>query len=233
MRCMAAKVWYTYNDMTVCEDLQENGLRIYVDKPSFSYGSDAVRLCGFARLKKGERALDLGCGTGILAILLNGRTGACFTAVDIQSGMCELAARSVALNGQQAQIAVRCADLRTLCLAPGEKPYDAAVCNPPYFPGGTPSPDEQRRLSRHQDACTPYDVADCAARMLKRGGRLYLSYPVSLLAEVCAALVTADLQPKRLAITPGGKLALIEARRGAKAGLTLEILNAQEAVTLC
>ena len=70
--------------MKVTEDLQCNGLSIVVDKAGFTYGSDAVLLANFANPRRGDSCLDLGAGTGILAILVNGKTGARFIAVEIQ-----------------------------------------------------------------------------------------------------------------------------------------------------
>ncbi len=204
------------------EDLQENGLFICVEKPGFSYGSDALRLAAFARLKRGERALDLGAGTGILSILLASRHGAHFTAIEIQEEMCALMEKSVAINAQEDSIEIRCADLRALKSAPSFEHFDAAVCNPPYFAGGTKSESEQRRASRHQDSCTMRDAASCAARLLRQGGRFYICCPATLLADCCAALVENGMQPKRLKLE-GARLALIEAKKGGKPGLTLEI----------
>ena len=208
------------------EDLQHEGLRILVEKPGFTYGSDAVLLANFLRAKPGEQVLDIGCGTGILSILASAKTGAHFTAVDIQPRMCELCAVSVRLNGQQDAISVLLADIRTLHEQLGHECFDAAVCNPPYFSGGTQSPDAQRQLSRHQDACTITDVALCAKRMLKNGGRLYLCYPAPLFAQACAALVEHRLEPKRVRPATQGNaapyLTLIEAKKGGKPGLVWE-----------
>ncbi len=209
--------------MVYREDLEENGLYIYVEKPGFSYGSDALALCAFARLKKNERALDLGAGTGILSILLSSRSGAFFTAVELQQEMCTLMEKSVRENGQGDKISVLCADLRQLRPKPGFEQFDAVLCNPPYFAGGTQSESAQRRESRHQNSCSVRDAASCAARLLKEGGRLYLCTNAALLADSCAALVENGLQPKRLRLI-GGRLALYEAKKGAKPGLTIEIL---------
>ncbi len=198
----------------------ENGLRIRVDKPSFSYGSDALALADFTRLKKGERVLDLGAGTGVLAILLQGRFGARFTAVEIREDMCALTRESVALNAQQDAIEIRCADLRTLRPAPGFESFDAAVCNPPYYLEGTQSENKQRMQSRHQNTCTLRDVAACASRLLKEGGRLYVCCPVSQFADCCAALVQYALQPKRVLIQKK-RLVLLEARKNGGVGMEL------------
>ena len=62
----------------------------------FCFGMDAVLLSGFARVKKGEVALDMGTGTGIIPILLSDRTdGEHFTGLEIQHECAEMADRSV------------------------------------------------------------------------------------------------------------------------------------------
>ena len=52
------------------DELQRNGYQIIQNENGFCFGMDAVLLSGFARVKKGEQALDLGTGTGIIPILL-------------------------------------------------------------------------------------------------------------------------------------------------------------------
>ena len=59
-------------------------------------------LSGFARVKKGEQALDLGTGTGIIPILLEAKTeGRHFTGLEIQETSADMAQRSVCLNDLQ------------------------------------------------------------------------------------------------------------------------------------
>ena len=220
-----------YNHMKVIEDLQFKDLRIAVNKPGFSYGHDALLLCDFARMGPRDKALDLGAGTGILAILLNGRHGTPFTAVEIQPEMAALMEESVALNGQR-DIRVLCRDLRTLHEVLPRESFTCAVCNPPYFTGGTPSEDEGVNISTHQQSCTVEDVAKCAKLMLKNGGRLWMCYPASGAAEAFAALHNNSMEPKRIQLVYGKKapyLALIEAKKGAKPGLIWEenIINCE------
>ena len=66
------------------DDLQ-NGYYVIQDPDKFCFGMDAVLLSGFAKVKKGEIALDMGTGTGIIPILLKAKTsGKHFTGLEIQ-----------------------------------------------------------------------------------------------------------------------------------------------------
>ena len=56
------------------DELQRNGYRIIQKTNGFCFGMDAVLLSGFASVKPGEKALDLGTGTGIIPILLEAKT---------------------------------------------------------------------------------------------------------------------------------------------------------------
>ena len=51
------------------DDLQRDGLKIIQNKEKFCFGIDAVLLSDFAKVKKDERVLDIGTGTGIIPIL--------------------------------------------------------------------------------------------------------------------------------------------------------------------
>ena len=62
------------------DDLQTGGYYLIQDPSRFCFGIDAVLLSSFARVKRGEKALDLGTGTGVIPILLNPRIRAHFTA---------------------------------------------------------------------------------------------------------------------------------------------------------
>ena len=81
------------------DDLHRNGYRIIQNEKAFCFGMDAVLLSGYAAVREGERAIDLGTGTGIIPILLEAKTGGeHFTGLEIQAEMADMARRSVALN---------------------------------------------------------------------------------------------------------------------------------------
>ena len=87
------------------DDLQRNGYKIIQDPGRFCFGMDAVLLSGFAKVKPGDRVVDLGTGTGIIPILLEARSkGASFTGLEIQPESADMASRSVQLNDLQERV---------------------------------------------------------------------------------------------------------------------------------
>ena len=95
------------------DDLQRNGYQIIQNPSKFCFGMDAVLLSGFAKVKPGERALDLGTGTGIIPILLRGKTsGRDFTGLEIQEESADMARRSVELNALSDSVSIVQGDIK-------------------------------------------------------------------------------------------------------------------------
>ena len=93
------KIEVTIHSQERLDELHRKGYRIIQDPGRFCFGMDAVLLSGFAKVKRGERALDLGTGTGIIPILLEAKTaGEHFTGLEIQPESADMAERSVAYN---------------------------------------------------------------------------------------------------------------------------------------
>ncbi len=216
----------------VKDDLQYNGLVILRDTERFTYGHDAVLLANFVRAKRTERFIDLGTGTGIIAILAHAKTGADALGVDIDPECVSLAAKSVEENGLCAHIELRCADMRSLTTRETGV-FDAAACNPPYYSSGTQSRDPSRRMSRFQGECTLADAAGAASRLLKNGGRFFICYPAEHIAPLCAVLEEYRLPPKRICFVRSKPekppyLALVEAMKNARDGAVIEDMTIED-----
>lgn len=208
-------------------EILDNGTRV-LTAPRAAFGTDALLLGRFAQPRRAERALDMCSGCGIISLLWHdaGHRGPC-TALELDPDASDLCVQAVAENGINHITPVQ-GDLRMFCAAgPEQGKYDFAACNPPYFTAGPQSPDPVRAAARHTVTCTTEDVAQCARRALRDGGRFALCQRPDQLVEVLCALRAARLEPKRLAFvrqrtgsTPW--LFLVEAQKGRKPGLKLE-----------
>ena len=173
------------------DDLQRNGYQIIQKKNGFCFGMDAVLLSGFARVKQGEKAIDLGTGTGIIPILLEAKyEGEHYTGLEIQDEMADMAARSVALNHLEEKVSIVKGDIKEASRLFGAASFDVVTSNPPYMNDahGLKNPDLPKAISRHEVLCTLDDVTREAARLLRPGGRFYMVHRPHRLIEIITAL---------------------------------------------
>ncbi len=192
--------------------------------------TDSILLADFVRPERAARGIDLGCGSGILALLLLHRTpGLRMTGLELLPEAAELARENLARNGLDGRGEILTGDIREhrrLLPAGG---FDLAVANPPYFPvaRGALSPDPDRAAARGELACTLDELCAAAAYLLRTGGSFFLVHRPERLSELCACLSAHGLEPKRLRLVchrteNAPSLVLLEARRGGKPGLQIE-----------
>lgn len=212
------------------DDLNRNGYKIIQNPEKFCFGMDAVLLSGFAKVKTGENALDLGTGTGIIPILLEAKTdGKHFTGLEIQEESADMARRSVSYNHLEETISIVQGDIKEADRLFALASFDVITSNPPYMTGnhGLVNPQIPKAIARHEVLCTFDDVARQAARLLKPGGRFYLVHRPFRLAELIVTLSKYHLEPKRMKLVypfadKEPNMVLIEAIRGAKPRITVE-----------
>ena len=212
------------------DDLQRNGYRIIQKKKGFCFGMDAVLLSGFAQVKEGEVAVDLGTGTGIIPILLEAKTkGKHFTGLEIQEEVAEMAGRSVRLNQLENRVDIVRGDIKEASRLFGTASFDVVTSNPPYMNDnhGLKNPELPKAIARHEVFCTLDDVCREASLLLKSGGRFYMVHRPHRLAEIITALKNYKLEPKRMKLVhpfvdKEANMVLIEAVRGGRSMMKVE-----------
>ena len=212
------------------DDLQRNGYRIIQKKKGFCFGMDAVLLSGFAQVKEGEVAVDLGTGTGIIPILLEAKTkGKHFTGLEIQKEVAEMAERSVRLNHLEDRVDIVRGDIKEASRLFGKASFDVVTSNPPYMNDnhGLKNPDLPKAIARHEVFCTLDDVCREASLLLRSGGRFYMVHRPFRLAEIISLMVQYRIEPKRMRLVypyvdREPNMVLIEGLRGGKSRMTVE-----------
>jgi tRNA1Val (adenine37-N6)-methyltransferase len=212
------------------DDLNIKGYQIIQDPGRFCFGMDAVLLSGFAHIKKGEKVLDLGTGTGIIPILLEAKTeGGHFTGLEIQPESADMAARSVAYNHLEEKVSIVTGDIKDASKIFGASSFDVITTNPPYMIGehGLKNPTDAKAIARHEVLCNLDDILRESARSLRPGGRFYMVHRPFRLAEIFAKMVEYRIEPKRMQLVypyvdKEPNMVLIEGLRGGKSRLTVE-----------
>ena len=118
------------------DDLQTGGYYLIQDPSRFCFGIDAVLLSSFARVKRGEKALDLGTGTGVIPILLESKNqGAFYGGLEIQEASADMARRSVQYNDLEQKIEIKTGDIKEAAALYGAASFEVITVNPPYMIG--------------------------------------------------------------------------------------------------
>ena len=120
------------------DDLQYKGLKIIQNEKGFCFGIDSILLSDFAsEIKENSKIVDLGTGTGIIAILISVKTNAKKTiGVEIQKRVYEMAKRSVKLNHLEDKIEIINKDIKEVLNELERGAFDAVITNPPYKENG-------------------------------------------------------------------------------------------------
>ena len=212
------------------DDLQVNGYEIIQHPGKFCFGMDAVLLSNFARVKKGEKVLDLGTGTGIIPILMTAKTeGENFVGLEIQEESADMARRSVSHNRLDEKVEIVTGDIKEAANIFGLASFDVITTNPPYMIGqhGIANESDTKAIARHEVLCTLDDILRESARILKPRGRFYMVHRPFRLAEILSKMVEVGIEPKRMRmvhpfIDKEPNMVLIEGMRGANSRMTVE-----------
>ena len=212
------------------DDLQTGGYYLIQDPSRFCFGIDAVLLSSFARVKKGEKALDLGTGTGVIPILLESKNqGAFYGGLEIQEASADMARRSVQYNDLEQRIEIKTGDIKEAAALYGAASFEVITVNPPYMIGehGLRNPYMAKAIARHEVLCTLEDVVSQASRVLKDRGHFFMVHRPFRLAEIFQVLMKYKLEPKRMQlvypyIDREPNMVLIEACKGGNSRITVE-----------
>ena len=144
-------------------------------------GTDGVLLGAWARVEHCRHILDMGTGTGLVALMAAQRSDAHIVAIDLDADAVAQATENVAASPWANRIQVLEADARELANSQfsilNSQFFDALLCNPPFFENSLKCPDSARTMARHTDTLSFDELARSAARLLTPDGELSVVIP--------------------------------------------------------
>ena len=184
------------------DDLEFKNLKIIQNKDGFCFGIDAVLLSDFAKnIKKDSKVLDLGTGTGIISILLCGKTQLKkIIGVEVQKEVYDMACRSAELNNLEDRFEVVNENILNLENVFKNNSFDVIVTNPPYKKQNTGiiNEDEKKLISRHEILADLEDFIRISSKMLKEKGEIYMVHRPERLVDIFSLMRKYKIEPKEV-----------------------------------
>ena len=213
------------------DDLGLKNLKIIQNKNGFCFGIDSVLLSNFAKnIKKDSMVLDLGTGTGIIPILLCGKTELKkVIGVEIQKDVANMAKKSIKLNKLENKIEIINENIINLNKIFEKNTFDVIVTNPPYKKKNTGviNENEKKLISRHEIAASLEDFIKITKDLLKDKGEFYMVHKPDRLVDILSLMRIYNIEPKVIQFVCANKdkepnLVLIKGVKNANPFLKIE-----------
>ncbi len=150
--------------------------KILQDKCAMKVGTDAVLLGSWVNASNAEAILDIGTGTGIIALMLAQKSTAVIDAIDIDKNAFMQAAENAAECRWKNRINTYHVSLQQYSSG-CSRCYDLIVSNPPYFVDSSKALEESRTNARHTDQLPFVDLLNGVLNLLKESGKFYVILP--------------------------------------------------------
>lgn len=148
---------------------------VFQDRCAFRVGTDGVLLGACTDITDARSILDIGTGTGLIALMLAQRSEAEITAIEPDRNSFEQACSNVENSKWGNRIKV----INTLLqdYFPGPTKYDLVVSNPPFFTDSLPNPDQVKAATRHNIQMNNEELLSGVSRLIAAGGRFQVIMP--------------------------------------------------------
>lgn len=166
------------------------------DKCAMKVGTDGVLLGAWADIRSCTKILDVGTGSGLIALMLAQRSRAEIDAIDIDADACLQATENAEASPFRERIRIYHSPFaeyaETNCIK-----YDLIVSNPPYFIDSLKCPDQKRSQARHTDTLLLGDLIRGSKQLLTNSGRLALILPFEQLDTLLEIALSNGFYPCR------------------------------------
>jgi tRNA1Val (adenine37-N6)-methyltransferase len=145
------------------------------EKAAFKVGTDGVLLGAASDVVGVKKILEIGTGTGLIALMLAQRSEAEIVALEPDYESYKQACENINLSKWNSRIKVVNSDLQNYI--PEAEKFNLIVTNPPYFSDSLKNPDPRKSSTRHNDSLTSVELLMGANRLIQENGKLQLILP--------------------------------------------------------
>ena len=205
--------------------------KIYQDTDCFSFSLDSVMLANFATVRlRDKKIADLGCGNGVIPLILSLRCDKEIIGVEIQEKLANMAKKSVSYNCLDSQIKIINQNMKDFAYGNYFESFDLITCNPPYFKINKKNyfnDSYEKMIARHEVEINLSDLLIVARKLLKNNGNFAIVHRPERLMEILFEFKKKSIEPKRIQfvyekVSKGSTLVLIEGQKNGKEGLKIE-----------
>lgn len=165
---------------------------VYHDRCAMKVGTDGVLLGAWVETGNARRILDVGTGTGLIALMLAQRCEAFIYAIDVEKNAVDQARENVKSSPWKSRIDVCLQDVRSFPQVCNEK-FDLVVSNPPFFTEKVRCPEAFRNMARHTDGLGFSELLDSVSFLLSDEGRFSVILPADSASEFIAEAIRTGL----------------------------------------
>ena len=195
------------------KSFQFKQFEVFQDRTAMKVGVDSVLLGAWVKCEHAKFILDIGTGSGIIALMLAQRNhDAMIEAIEIEENAADQAGENFLLSPWRNRLQVFHTSLQQFKT---KIKFDLIVSNPPYFENALKTPSAERNLARHTDHLSFEEIFHFGKEMLSLTGKFGFIIPVSeekrmreaalregfYPAEICYVCTLAHKPPKRVLIT--------------------------------
>lgn len=205
--------------------------KIFQDTDCFSFSLDSIMLANFATIRlKDKKIVDLGCGNGVIPLIMSLRCNKKIIGVELQSKVADMAKRSVDYNGLNDVIEIINTNMKDYVSDETFESFDLITCNPPYFKVNDKNffnDNIEKIIARHEVEITLSELMVIVKKLLKNNGNFAIVHRTDRLMEILSEFRKNNIEPKRVRFVHEKRnkestLVLIEGQKNGKVGLKVE-----------
>lgn len=205
--------------------------KIFQDTDCFSFSLDSIMLANFVTIRlKDKRIVDLGCGNGVIPLIMSLRTNKNIVGVEIQEKLANMAKKSVIYNDLTEQISIINCNMKDYVCENTFESFDLITCNPPYFKVNDKNyfnDSPEKVIARHEVEITLEELLVVVKKLLKNNGNFAIVHRTDRLMDIISLFRKSNIEPKRIRfvhenVNKNSTLVLIEGQKNGNVGLKIE-----------